>query len=53
VVREGIIDAVGGLSDGLACLYRMIGEAKGRAEQVGGKDSPKDAAGEQQEEGAR
>lgn len=23
-VREGIIDAVGGLSDGLACLYRMI-----------------------------
>ena len=23
-VREGIIDAVGGLSDGLACLYRQI-----------------------------
>jgi len=29
-VREGIIDAVGGLSDGLSCLYRMIDESKGR-----------------------
>ena len=29
-VRKGIIDAVGGLSDGLACLYRQIGERKGR-----------------------
>ena len=28
-VREGIIDAVGGLSDGLACLYRQIDEKKG------------------------
>ena len=28
-VREGIIDTVGGLSDGLACLYRMIDERKG------------------------
>ena len=28
-VRKGIIDAVGGLSDGLACLYRQIGERKG------------------------
>ena len=28
-VREGIIDAVGGLADGLACLYRMIDEQKG------------------------
>lgn len=27
-VREGIIDAVGGLSDGLSCLYRQIGERK-------------------------
>lgn len=27
-VREGIIDAVGGLSDGLNCLYRQIGEHK-------------------------
>ena len=27
-VRLGIIDAVGGLSDGLACLYRQIGEQK-------------------------
>jgi len=27
-VREGIIDAVGGLSDGLACLYRMIDRRK-------------------------
>ena len=27
-VREGIIDAVGGLSDGLACLYRQIDEKK-------------------------
>ena len=27
-VRKGIIDAVGGLSDGLACLYRQIGERK-------------------------
>ena len=52
-VREGIIDAVGGLSDGLACLYRMIGEAKGRAERREGKDRPKDAAGEPQEEGAQ
>ena len=29
-VRKGIIDAVGGLSDGLACLYRQIGEEKGK-----------------------
>ena len=28
-VREGIIDAVGGLSDGLACLYRQIDQKKG------------------------
>ena len=28
-VREGIIDSVGGLSDGLACLYRMIDQKKG------------------------
>ncbi len=28
-VQKGIIDAVGGLSDGLACLYRQIGERKG------------------------
>ena len=28
-VREQIIGAVGGLSDGLACLYRMIDERKG------------------------
>lgn len=27
-VREGIIDAVGGLAEGLACLYRMIREGK-------------------------
>ena len=27
-VRKGIIDAVGGLSDGLACLYRQIEERK-------------------------
>ena len=27
-VRLGIIDQVGGLSDGLACLYRQIGERK-------------------------
>jgi len=27
-VRKGIIDAVGGLSDGLACLYRQIQEKK-------------------------
>ena len=27
-VREGIIDAVGGLSDGLACLYRQIEQRK-------------------------
>ena len=33
-VREGIIDAVGGLSDGLACLYRQIDEKRGKpAEQ--------------------
>lgn len=31
-VREGIIDAVGGLSDGLACLYRMIDQQKGAAQ---------------------
>lgn len=31
-VQEGIIDAVGGLADGLACLYRQIREKKGRAE---------------------
>ena len=29
-VRLGIIDAVGGLSDGLACLYRQIEEQKGK-----------------------
>ena len=29
-VRKGIIDAVGGLSDGLACLYRQIGDRKGK-----------------------
>ena len=29
-VRKGIIDAVGGLSDGLACLYRQIEEQKGK-----------------------
>ena len=29
-VRKGIIDAVGGLSDGLACLYRQIEERKGK-----------------------
>ncbi len=28
-VEKGIIDAVGGLSDGLACLYRQIREQKG------------------------
>ena len=28
-VQLGIIDQVGGLSDGLACLYRQIGERKG------------------------
>jgi len=28
-VREGIIDAVGGLSEGLACLYRQIEQKKG------------------------
>ncbi|MBR5471680.1 MAG: ATP-dependent Clp protease proteolytic subunit [Oscillibacter sp.] len=28
-VREGVIDAVGGLSDGLSCLYRMIDQKKG------------------------
>ena len=27
-VREGIIDSIGGLSDGLACLYRMIEQRK-------------------------
>lgn len=27
-VRLGLIDAVGGLSEGLACLYRQIGERK-------------------------
>lgn len=27
-VQEGIIDAVGGLSDGIACLYRQIREKK-------------------------
>ena len=30
-VRLGIIDQVGGLSDGLACLYRQIGERKNAA----------------------
>ncbi len=29
-VQKGIIDAVGGLSDGLACLYRQIEERKGK-----------------------
>ena len=29
-VRLGIIGAVGGLSDGLACLYRQIEEQKGK-----------------------
>ena len=29
-VEKGIIDAVGGLSDGLACLYRQIREQKGQ-----------------------
>lgn len=28
-VQLGLIDQVGGLSDGLACLYRQIGERKG------------------------
>ena len=28
-VQRGIIDQVGGLSEGLACLYRQIGERKG------------------------
>lgn len=32
-VSLGIIDEVGGLSDGLACLYRQIDEARGRREQ--------------------
>lgn len=27
-VRRGIIDAVGGLADGLACLYRQIGQQR-------------------------
>ena len=31
-VREGIIDTVGGLSDGLACLYRQIDQRKGAAQ---------------------
>lgn len=30
-VKAGIIDAVGGLADGLSCLYRMIGERKDEA----------------------
>ena len=29
-VSLGIIDQVGGLSDGLACLYRQIEEARGK-----------------------
>ena len=29
-VRLGIIDQVGGLSDGLQCLYRQIREKKGK-----------------------
>ena len=28
-VQLGLIDQVGGLSDGLACLYRQIEERKG------------------------
>lgn len=31
-VQEGIIDAVGGLSDGLACLFRQIEEKKNQQE---------------------
>ena len=31
-VSLGIIDQVGGLSDGLQCLYRQIEEAKGKRE---------------------
>ena len=34
-VREGIIDAVGGLSEGLACLYRMIDREREKRESVG------------------
>lgn len=30
-VEKGIIDAVGGLSDGLQCLYRQIEEKKGNS----------------------
>ena len=32
-VSLGIIDEVGGLSDGLQCLYRQIDEARGKREQ--------------------
>ena len=32
-VSLGIIDQVGGLSDGLQCLYRQIDEARGKREQ--------------------
>ena len=28
--QQQLADAVGGLSDGLACLYRQIGERKGK-----------------------
>ena len=44
-VREGIIDAVGGLAEGLACLCRMIDRAKEAEESAG--------AGEQNKEGAQ
>jgi len=44
-VREGIIDAVGGLAEGLACLYRMIDREREKREAAGQEKQKRREAG--------
>ena len=42
-VKEGLIDELGGLSDAIECLYRMIEEREEEEGCRGGLDAPQDA----------
>ena len=42
-VKEGLIDELGGLSDAIECLYRMIEEREEEDGCKGGLDAPQDA----------
>ncbi len=42
-VQEGLIDELGGLSDAIECLYRMIEEREAEEPDHSGLDMPQDA----------